>query len=73
MVIKGKPIFRLPLLIIGHKEGKSLIDVFLNHSATFTTNAVPGSPAGLAASVVSQLNVRKSEVEQLLSGKVKLG
>ncbi|ASP42608.1 hypothetical protein AMR47_16885 [Leptospira interrogans] len=52
---------------------KSLIDVFLNNSATFTTNAVPGSPAGLAASVVSQLNVRKSEVEQLLSGKVKLG
>lgn len=70
-------------LVIGHKEGKSLIqldkdrikiqggiadltesavlgetlvefikyliDVFLNNAATFTTNVVPGSPAGLAA------------------------
>ncbi|EMJ91253.1 Gp138 family membrane-puncturing spike protein [Leptospira alstonii] len=96
-----------PGLIIGHKEGKSLIqmegdtikiqgglidlteysvlgeslvqfmklliDVFLNNSASFTTNTVPGSPAGLAPSVVAQLNVRKAEVEQILSGKVKIG
>lgn len=46
---------------------------FLNNSASFTTNTVPGSPAGLAPSVISQLNIRKAEVEQILSGKVKMG
>lgn len=96
-----------PGLLIGHKEGKSfiqmeddtikiqgglvdltesvvlgeslvdfmklLIDVFLNNSASFTTNTSPGLPAGLAPSVISQLNLRKAEVENILSGKVKMG
>ncbi|MBM9576960.1 hypothetical protein JWG45_07315 [Leptospira sp. 201903070] len=52
---------------------KSLIDVFVNNSSVFTTNTAPGTPAGLASSVVSQLNLRKAEVEQILSGKVKIG
>ncbi|MBM9501592.1 hypothetical protein JWG44_15165 [Leptospira sp. 201903071] len=52
---------------------KSFIDVFINNSSAFTTNTAPGVPAGLAPSVVSQLNLRKTEVEQILSGKVKIG
>ncbi|RHX89843.1 hypothetical protein DLM75_12875 [Leptospira stimsonii] len=94
-------------LLIGHKQGKSLIqldddiikirgglidlsesavlgetlaellkmilDVFINNASTFTTNTVPSSPAGLAASVITQLNLRKAEVDQILSGKVKIG
>ncbi|MDV6235830.1 Gp138 family membrane-puncturing spike protein [Leptospira ellisii] len=52
---------------------KSLIDVFLNNAASFTTNTVPSSPAGLAAVIISQLNIKKTEAEQILSGKVKLG
>lgn len=97
----------LPGFLIGHKQGKSLIqldddtikirgglidlsessvlgetlsellkmilDVFINNAALFTTNTVPGSPAGLAPSVVAQLNLRKAEVDQILSRKVKIG
>lgn len=52
---------------------KAILDVFINNAATFTTNTAPGSPAGLAASVVNQLNMRKAEVDQILSNKVKIG
>lgn len=52
---------------------KLILDVFINNAASFTTNTVPSSPAGLAPSVVSQLNLRKAEVDQILSKKVKIG
>ncbi|UOG39497.1 hypothetical protein MAL08_08975 [Leptospira noguchii] len=97
----------LPGLLIGHKQGKSLIqldddtikirgglidfsessvlgetlsellkmilDVFMNNASAFTTNTVPGSPAGLSPAVITQLNLRKAEVDQILSRKVKIG
>nr|WP_016758398.1 Gp138 family membrane-puncturing spike protein [Leptospira weilii] len=97
----------LPGLLIGHKHGKSLIqldddtikirgglidlsessvlgetlsellkmilDVFINNASAFTTNTVPGSPAALAPTVITQLNLRKAEVDQILSRKVKIG
>ncbi|PJZ53141.1 Gp138 family membrane-puncturing spike protein [Leptospira adleri] len=52
---------------------KLILDVFINNAASFTTNTIPSSPAGLAPSVVSQLNLRKAEVDQILSNKVKIG
>ncbi|EMM77050.1 hypothetical protein LEP1GSC040_0093 [Leptospira santarosai str. 2000030832] len=94
-------------LLIGHKQGKSLIqldgdtikirgglidlsesavlgetlsqllkmilDVFINNASAFTTNTVPGSPAGLSPAIVTALTARKSEVDQILSHKVKIG
>ncbi|TGM00541.1 hypothetical protein EHQ76_11935 [Leptospira barantonii] len=52
---------------------KAIIDVFINNAGAFTTNTAPGAPAGLGASVVNQLNMRKAEVDQILSNKVKIG
>ncbi|AOP33413.1 hypothetical protein A0128_05875 [Leptospira tipperaryensis] len=52
---------------------KLILDVFINNAASFTTNANPGVPSGLAAAVVTQLNLRKGEVDQILSKKVKIG
>ncbi|MDO6395287.1 Gp138 family membrane-puncturing spike protein [Leptospira santarosai] len=97
----------LPGLLIGHKQGKSLIqldddtikirgglidlsesavlgetlsqflkmilDVFINNASAFTTNTIPGSPAGLSPAIVTALTARKSEVDQILSYKVKIG
>ncbi|RHX86044.1 Gp138 family membrane-puncturing spike protein [Leptospira stimsonii] len=52
---------------------KMILDVFINNAASFTTNSVPGSPSGLAPTVLAQLNLRKAEVDQILSNKVKIG
>lgn len=52
---------------------KAILDVFINNAGSFTTNTAPGAPAGLGASVVNQLNMRKAEVDQILSNKVKIG
>nr|WP_275890280.1 Gp138 family membrane-puncturing spike protein [Leptospira noguchii] len=97
----------LPGLLIGHKQGQSLIqldddtikirgglidlsesavlgetlsqflkmilDVFINNASAFTTNTVPGSPAGLSPVIVAALTARKAEVDQILSHKVMIG
>ncbi|RHX94511.1 hypothetical protein DLM76_10565 [Leptospira yasudae] len=52
---------------------RMILDVFINNAASFTANTVPGSPAALSPSIVSALNARKAEVDQILSQKVKIG